>query len=121
MEQIAVFIESMGSIRDDDLRQIQGKQVESYKDLPQMVLGPSGSDCAERRTHDRRCFPRPGAVPMGPTGQSIAFFKTPGMEELYSGVTIRRASTRRMRFFSSSTDDGGRFSSSSLNIAISSS
>jgi TetR/AcrR family transcriptional repressor of nem operon len=33
-----------------------------------MVLGPSGSDCAGRRTHDRRCFPRPGAVPMGPTG-----------------------------------------------------
>src|ERR1700751_6256683 len=68
MDQIALLIESVCSICDNDLRLIQGKQVESYKDLPQMVLGPSGSDCAERRTHDRRCFPRPGAVPMGPTG-----------------------------------------------------
>src|ERR1700739_799608 len=33
-----------------------------------MVLCSSGSDCADSRTHDRRCFPRPGAVPMGPTG-----------------------------------------------------
>src|SRR5207248_10867492 len=64
---ISVLIESVCSIRDNDLRLIQGKQVESYKDLPQMVLGPSGSDCAERRTHDRRCFPRPGVVPRGPT------------------------------------------------------
>src|SRR5260370_42540772 len=68
MDQIAVLIESVCSIRDNDLRLIQSKQVESYKDLPQMVLGPSGSDCAERRTHDRPCFPRPGAVPIGPTG-----------------------------------------------------
>src|SRR6266446_4686547 len=68
MDQISVLIESMCSIRDDDLRLIEGKQVESYKNLPQMVLGPSGSDCAERRTHDRRWFPRPGAVAMGPRG-----------------------------------------------------
>jgi hypothetical protein len=54
MDQIAVLIESVCSIRDNDLRLVQGKQVESYKDLPQMVLGPSGSDCAERRTHARR-------------------------------------------------------------------
>jgi len=54
MDQISVLIESMGSIRDHDLRPIERKQVESYKDLAQMVLGPSGSDCAERRTHDRR-------------------------------------------------------------------
>jgi hypothetical protein len=44
MDQISVFIESMCSIRDHDLRLIKRKQVESYKDLPQMVLGPSGSD-----------------------------------------------------------------------------
>src|SRR5258707_15536767 len=68
MDQISVLIEWVRSIRDNDLWLIQGKQVESYKDLAQMVLGPSGSDCAERRAHDRRCFPRPGAVPMGPTG-----------------------------------------------------
>src|SRR6267154_813624 len=68
MDQIAALIESVCSIRDNDLRLTQGKQVERYKDLPQMVLGPSGSDCAERRTHDRRCFSRPGAVAMGPTG-----------------------------------------------------
>ena len=54
MAQIAVLIESVCSIRDNDLGLIQGKQVESYKDLPQMVLGPSGSNCAEGRTHDRR-------------------------------------------------------------------
>ena len=68
MDQISVLVESMCSIRDDDLRLVEGKQVESYKDLPEMVLGTSGSDCAERRTHDRRWFPRPGAVPMGPAG-----------------------------------------------------
>src|SRR6202521_5696689 len=65
MDQISVFIESMCSIRDDDLRLIERKQVESYKNVPQMVLGPSGSDCAERRTHDRRWFSKPGAVAMG--------------------------------------------------------
>ena len=54
MDQIAILIESLCSIGDNDLRLIQGKQVESYKDLPQMVLSPSGSDCAERRAHDRR-------------------------------------------------------------------
>ena len=54
MDQIAVLIESVCGIRDNDLRLIQSKQVEGYKDLPQMVLGSSGSDCAERRTHDRR-------------------------------------------------------------------
>src|SRR5258708_31746500 len=68
MDQIAVLSESVCSIRDNDLRLMQSKQVEGYKNLPQMVLGPSGSDCAERRTHDRRYFPRPGAVPLGPTG-----------------------------------------------------
>ena len=68
MDQIAVLIESVYSIRDNNLRLIQSKQVEGYKNLPQMVLGPSGSDCARRRSHDRRCFPRPGAVPIGPTG-----------------------------------------------------
>src|SRR3984893_11660134 len=68
MDQISVLIESMCSIRDNDLRLIEGKQVESYKDLPQMVLGPSGSDCAERRAHDRRRFSRPGAVALGPRG-----------------------------------------------------
>src|SRR4029077_5762843 len=68
MDQIAVLIESLCSIRDYDLRLIHGKQVESYKDLPQMALGPSRSDCAERRTHDRPRFPRPGVVPRGPTG-----------------------------------------------------
>src|ERR1700724_357826 len=68
MDQISVLIESMCSIRDHDFRRIEQKQVESYKNLPKMLLGPSGSDCAERRTHDRRWFPGPGAVPMGPTG-----------------------------------------------------
>jgi hypothetical protein len=47
MDQISVLIESVCSIRDCDFRLIHGKQVESYKDLPQMVLGSSGSDCAE--------------------------------------------------------------------------
>jgi len=41
MAQISVRIESVCSIRDNDLRLIQGKQVESNKDLPQVVLGPS--------------------------------------------------------------------------------
>src|SRR5580704_12878253 len=68
MDQIAVLIESVCSIRDNDLRLIQSKQGEGCKNLPQMVSGPSGSDCAERRTHDRGWFSRPGAVPMGPTG-----------------------------------------------------
>src|SRR5580704_15343197 len=68
MDQIAVLTESVCSIRDNDLRLTQGKQVESYKDLSQMVLGPSGSDCVGRSTHDRRCFPRPGAIPIGPIG-----------------------------------------------------
>src|SRR5258706_16441594 len=68
MDQIAVLIESVRSIRDNDLRLIEGKQVESYKNLPQMVLGPSGSDCAERRAHDRGWFSRPGTIAMGPTG-----------------------------------------------------
>ena len=44
MDQISVLIESMCSIRDDDLRLIEGKQIESYKDLPQMLLGSRGSD-----------------------------------------------------------------------------
>jgi hypothetical protein len=39
MDQISVLIESMCSIRDDDLRLIERKQVESYKDLPQMTDG----------------------------------------------------------------------------------
>ena len=43
MDQIAVLIETVRSSRDNDLRLIQGKQVESYKDLPQMALGASGS------------------------------------------------------------------------------
>jgi hypothetical protein len=47
MSQISVLIESMCGIRDNDLRLIEGKQVESYKNLTQMVLGPSGSECAE--------------------------------------------------------------------------
>src|SRR5260370_14258266 len=68
MDQISVLIESMCSIRDHDLRLIERKQVESYKNLPQMVLGPCGSDCAERRANDRGWFSRPGAVPMGPRG-----------------------------------------------------
>src|ERR1700730_5572872 len=68
MDQISVLIESMCSIRDDDLRLIEGKQVESYEDLPQMVLGPSASDCAQRRSHDRRRFSRPRAVALGPRG-----------------------------------------------------
>src|SRR6476646_6545557 len=39
MDQMSVLIESMCSIRDDDLRLSERKQVESYKDLPQMTDG----------------------------------------------------------------------------------
>ena len=44
MDQISVLIESVCSISDNNLRLIQSKQVEGYKNLPQMVLGSSGSD-----------------------------------------------------------------------------
>src|SRR6202008_871738 len=115
MDQISVLIESMCSIRDDDLRLIERKEVESYKNLPQMVFGPSGSDCAERRTHDRRCFPRPGAVPMGPRGPIDRVLQDSRDGVVVLGRCDQKASALRMRFFSSSTDDGGPFSSSSLN------
>jgi hypothetical protein len=49
---------------------------------------------------------------MGRESQSIAFYKTPGMEWLYSGVTIRTSSALRMPFLSSTTDEGGHCSSS---------
>src|ERR1700686_1672652 len=91
MDQIAVLIESVCSIRDNDLRLIQSKQVEGYKNLPQMVLGSSGSDCAERRTHDRRCFPRPGAVPVRPTGPIERVLQDSRDGVVYSGVTIRNS------------------------------
>jgi hypothetical protein len=54
MNQISALIETMCGIRDNDLRLIQGKQVYRYKNLPQMMLGSSGSDGAKRRAHDIR-------------------------------------------------------------------
>src|SRR5258705_6025492 len=68
MDQITVLIESMCSIRDHDFRLIEEKQVESYKNLPKMLLGPCGSDCSERRAHDRGWFSRPGAIAIGTAG-----------------------------------------------------
>jgi len=38
MDQVSALIESMCSIRDHDFRRIEQKQVESYKNLPQMML-----------------------------------------------------------------------------------
>src|SRR6267378_5680068 len=99
MDQIAVLIESVRSIRDNDLRLIQGKQVESYKDLPQMVLGPSGSDCAERRTHDRRRFPRPGTVPMGPRGPIDRVLQDSRDGVVVLGRYDQNELALRMRFF----------------------
>jgi hypothetical protein len=80
MDQISVLIGSMCSIRDNDLRLIERKQVESYKHLPQMVLGPSGSDCGEDAPMIAADFPDQALSPWGREAQSIAFFKTPGME-----------------------------------------
>ena len=68
MDEISVLIESICGIRDHDFRLIEEKQVEGYKNLPQMLLGPCGSDCGERRAHDRGWFSRPGAIAVGPGG-----------------------------------------------------
>ena len=64
MDQIAVLIESVCSIRDNDLRLIQGKQVEAPRDAPMIAA----------------VFPDQALSPWGRQAQSIAFFKTPGME-----------------------------------------
>ncbi len=63
----------------------------------------------------------PGVAPISPTGrspkirvrsfggrvnQSNAFLKTPGIELLFSGVTIKRPSADAIRFFRSSTTVG---------------
>src|SRR5580704_17041140 len=68
MDQIPLLVESMCSIRDHDFRCIEEKQVESYKNLPQMLLGPRGTDCGGRSAHDRGWFPRPGAIAIGSGG-----------------------------------------------------
>jgi hypothetical protein len=73
--------------------------------------------------------PCPGVMPITATGlppntfwissdglesQSIAFFRTPGMELLYSGVTIKRPSAATILFFNSWTAGGIPSASSTL-------
>src|SRR2546421_2762088 len=53
--------------------------------------------------------------PWGREAQSIAFFNTPDMDQLYSGVTNRIAFASRIRLFNSVTLAGGFCSSSWLN------
>ena len=70
--------------------------------------------------------PIPGVAPMiaaglpirtelrgGREAQSIAFFSTPGIPKLYSGVTMRSASARRMADFSAPTGSGSPLASTS--------
>ena len=80
MDQIAVLIESVCSIRDNDLRLIQGKQVESYKDLPQRVWARAVPIALRDAPMIAAGFPDQALSPWGRQAQSSAFFKTPGME-----------------------------------------
>ena len=63
---------------------------------PQVLLRPDRSVPTRRRTSDGRCLAPDRAPPRGGReAQSIAFFSTPGIEPLYSGVT--KATRRRPR------------------------
>ena len=63
-------------------------------------------------------LPRSGVSARGREAQSIAFFSTPGIEELYSGVAISSASAAAIAAFSARDLAGGVVSSSSLNGGI---
>jgi hypothetical protein len=49
-------------------------------------------------------------LPHGRDAQSIAFFSAPGIDRLYSGVTNRIASDRRIASLSSTADWGNSLS-----------
>jgi hypothetical protein len=58
-------------------------------------------------------FPASGEASGGREAQSIAFFSTPGMPRLYSGVAIRSASAPRIASFSATTGSGSPAASTS--------
>ena len=69
--------------------------------IAQVGLSACGAAATGACSHDRDGLVgrRPGLARGARSAQSIAFFRTPGTQWLYSGVAIRRASRGRDRFF----------------------
>jgi hypothetical protein len=111
VEEPAVLVELRVRRRHGQLT-VEHARARAREHLAELGLRPHGAVAPITATGLLRI----GAVALGRDAQSIAFFRTPGIDELYSGVANRTASAPAIASRSSATPAGASpFSSSSSN------
>ena len=111
VDQAPVLVEALGRL---PARDFVGERAcaDGGEDFAQLGLGPDSTEGARRGADDSRWL-RSGFVATGRETQSSAFFSTPGMDALYSGVAMRTASAPATAERSSATVAGASGPSSS--------